>query len=144
MNRTKQIAKEVTLLEQVFLRQAYNSIFKGIDIPPSQLVALVAIGEKKKCCLSDIGRQMNISSPTVTGIVDRLEKVGYVKRSPDKDDRRVTNIMATQKGEKLAKTFLNSIANKWEALLVNLPADDQENWLRIFRNIVEGHKDDEK
>ena len=143
MGRTKEIAKEITALEQVFLRQIYHSILKGIDIPPAQLVTLVAIHEKKLCCLSDISREMHISNPTVTGIIDRLEKSGYVKRIPSKEDRRVTNIAVTRKGEKLVCDFLKNITKKWETLLLKLPYDDQENWLRIFRNIVKGLTPDE-
>jgi len=138
MERTKLIAKEITALEQVFLRHIYHSILKNIDVPPSQLVTLVAVCEKKSCCLSDISQLMNVSNPTVTGIIDRLEKTGYVKRVPSKIDRRVTNIIPTKKGEKMAKGFLKNVQKKWEVLLTKLTNKDQESWLRIFRNIIEG------
>jgi len=81
---------------------------------------------------------MHVSNPTVTGIVDRLEKSGYVKRVPDEKDRRVTNIIITNKGKTMAKTFLNNVTKKWELLLGHLPKKDQESWLRIFKNIIEG------
>jgi len=143
MSRTKQIAKEITALEQVFLRHIYHSILKNIDVPPSQLVALVAVCERKRCCFSDVSRLMHVSNPTVTGLIDRLEKSGYVKRVPCKCDRRVTNITPTKKGEAMAKTFLKNVQKKWESLITKLPNKDQENWLRIFKNIIEGLENEE-
>ncbi len=140
MDRTKQIAQDITSLEQEFLRNVYHSILKQIDIPPSQLVTLMTVYENRKQdnCLSDLSRQMHISNPTVTGLVDRLEKAGYVRRCPNKKDRRVTNIMITKKGEKLTKDFLLNVNKKWNIILSKLKSDDQESFLRIFKNIIEG------
>lgn len=43
-----------------------------------------------------------LSASTVVGILDRLEKKGFIRRLRDSNDRRVVNVSATEKGQKLA------------------------------------------
>lgn len=50
-----------------------------------------------------LGQKLMLSKAPVTGIVDRLERVGLVKRHADARDRRVSRVVATEAGE--AKWF---------------------------------------
>lgn len=49
--------------------------------------------------LADI---MSCDASNVTGIIDRLEKRGLVRREPSASDRRVTNLVITSEGEQLS------------------------------------------
>ncbi len=49
----------------------------------------------------DIRHYLNLNSSTVTGIIQRLEKKGFVAKLPKTGDKRVTHIILTSKGEKL-------------------------------------------
>ncbi len=53
--------------------------------------------------ISHIGKQLNISKPNMTVIIDKLISEGKVKRFPDKDDRRKIIISVTEKGRKFSK-----------------------------------------
>ena len=48
-----------------------------------------------------LGQLAQVKPPTMTRLVDALEKDGYVKRTTDKADARVTIITATKAGETL-------------------------------------------
>jgi len=138
MGRRHQIAKEISFIVPTYLRHVLPHVLKTIDLPPSQIIALVTLQDKGRCRLSDLSKEMHVSAPTITGIIDRMEKSGYVRRSADRKDRRATNVTLTKKGEVAAQRFRNSIRIKWEAILEHLPTGDQETWLRIFRNITQG------
>jgi DNA-binding MarR family transcriptional regulator len=56
--------------------------------------------------LTQISQALMLENPTVTGLIDRLEKLGYVKRSNDPDDRRVYLIYLTGKGNIIANRAL--------------------------------------
>ncbi|WP_040807847.1 MarR family winged helix-turn-helix transcriptional regulator [Nocardia concava] len=45
---------------------------------------------------------MACDASNVTGIIDRLEKRGFVRREPSASDRRVTNLVITPEGEQLS------------------------------------------
>ena len=67
-----------------------------------------------------------------------FEKLGYVKRRHDKNDRRVINVDLTAKGKKVARKLKKTIKEKWEGLLLKLPKKDQENYVNILRKIQRG------
>lgn len=84
---------------------------------------------------------MHVSAPTITGIADRLERDGYVKRTADKFDRRVTNIALTAKGEALVKEFRTNIEKRWGYVLKKLPSGTPENLIQVLRTITKGLSD---
>src|SRR3989338_7039473 len=50
--------------------------------------------------MSSFAKRMMISLPTVTHLVDRLERAGFIRRTPHESDRRITLIKIKSKGEK--------------------------------------------
>ena len=49
--------------------------------------------------ISEIGRQIHISKPNMTTLIDKLVKDGWVKRSRSNTDRRVVNVEITDEGK---------------------------------------------
>lgn len=47
--------------------------------------------------LSQLGKRLYLDNPTITGIVDRMERDGFLERVPDENDRRVIKVRLTQK-----------------------------------------------
>ena len=75
--------------------------------------------------ISDIQRKILLSSGGVTYLVDRLEKKGYVKRTPLKEDRRAISVSLTSKGEKrFMEIFPNHAHGLMETMEV-LSLDEQ-------------------
>jgi DNA-binding MarR family transcriptional regulator len=48
---------------------------------------------------AELARRMWIAPATLTGVVDTLEKAGYVRRERDESDRRVVWLVLTEAGE---------------------------------------------
>jgi DNA-binding MarR family transcriptional regulator len=138
MSTTKQIAEEVSVLMPVIARKIFLKFFQTINISQTQIFTIMALSEKSPCQLNELSKTLQISAPTVTGIIDRLEKLGYVKRIHDKDDRRVVNVGLTAKGKKLAGKLKKTLKEKWEGLLSKLPKKDQKNYVSILRKIQRG------
>jgi len=135
MSRIDQIAEEVSVLMPMIARRVLLGFFQSVNITQTQIFTIMTLTEKAPVRLSTLGKRMNISSPTVTGIVDRLEKLGYVKRIPDRGDRRAINVDLTVKGKNLAKKLKTTLKRKWKGLLIMLPKRDQEHYGRILRKI---------
>ncbi|MBI1850689.1 MAG: MarR family transcriptional regulator [Planctomycetes bacterium] len=53
--------------------------------------------------LTEIGERLLVRPPSVTGLIDRLERMGLVARKPSRVDRRATEICLTPQGRRLAK-----------------------------------------
>ena len=140
MSTTRQIAEEVAVLMPIIARRIFMKFFHTVNISQTQILTIMALFEQSPCQLHELRERLEISAPTVTGIIDRLEKSGYVRRIPDKKDRRVINVGLTAKGKRMALKTKTTIKNNWEVLLAKLPKSDQELYVRILRKIQRNMK----
>ena len=140
MANLEEIANEISILMPMIARRIFMDYFEDLEITQTQLLTVIALYEQSPCRLSELTARLQITAPTTTGIVSRLESSGYLKRTPDTQDRRVVNVELTDKGLKLAKGFRTTIKNKWKDMLKDIPKDDSENYLRILRKIQSNFK----
>ena len=85
---------------------------KTYNISSTQLNCLIALHEKGPISISRIAELIMVNSSTVTGIIDRLEQKGLVKRSRTSPDRRVIIIELTNNGMALAENAPPPIQRK--------------------------------
>jgi len=78
----------------------------GIEVTPVQVMLLFFLQQNDGLSLTQISQGLMLENPTVTGLIDRLEKSGYVERSDHPNDRRVYLVHLTEKGNKVAKKAL--------------------------------------
>lgn len=78
----------------------------GIEgLVPSHGDILAVLYKDNKSTMKDIADKINRTKPTVTVLVDKLEKLGFVKREKSSDDSRITYILLTKKAEKFKPIF---------------------------------------
>lgn len=83
----------------------------GLTMPQYQLL-LAAIHESDMT-LGGLSEELNCSRGNVTGIVDRLERDGWLERERSKVDRRVITVRLTEKGasvQAIAKELTDEMA----------------------------------
>jgi DNA-binding MarR family transcriptional regulator len=78
----------------------------GIEVTPVQAMLLFYLQKKDGSSLTQISQGLMLENPTVTGLIDRLEKLGYVKRSDHPNDRRIYLVYLTEKGSGVANRAL--------------------------------------
>lgn len=77
---------------------------RGIERPTLELnvrhrLVLQALGLEGARTIAAIGQQLGLTPSTMTGIVDRLEDLGLLRRERDANDRRATLLHLTRKGQ---------------------------------------------
>lgn len=137
MERTKIIAEEITHLIPKLLRGLKAGFIAAPQVTTSQLVTLLRIHEKFTTRVGVLSNELRVSAPTITGVIDRLLRDGYVKRTRDVTDRRVVNVELTKKGKNLVEHVLSEINKRWFKILVHLSEKEREDYLNILKRIVE-------
>ncbi|MFH1339450.1 MAG: MarR family transcriptional regulator [Candidatus Omnitrophota bacterium] len=137
MDRVKVIAEEITWLVPKLLRGLRAGFIASPQVTTSQMVTLIRIYEKATTRLGNLSREMRVSPPTITGVVDRLVRNGYLRRTQDEEDRRAVNVGLTDKGKKFVEKILSEINKRWYKILARLTEEERENYLRILKRIVE-------
>ena len=99
---TKDIIYSIRRLMQAgeLYTKELNKIY---NISSAQLNCLLALYENGSLSPSQISRLIMVNSSTVTGIIDRLEQKGLVKRLRISSDRRIITIELTKTGRVLAE-----------------------------------------
>ncbi len=104
------LRKKTSVCDEVLI--AIRRIIQSIDIHSKhlvkqfgltgpQLIILREISQSDEITASDIARAISLSQATVTGVLDRLEKRGYIVRKRSDRDRRRTLVETTHAGNHL-------------------------------------------
>lgn len=110
-HRAKEIIFSIRKLMQAgeFYTKELN---KKYQVSAPQLNCLISLYENGPLPPSQIAKYIMVKSSTVTGIVDRLEQKGLVKRFRNSPDRRIITIELTDSGKNLAKNAPSPIQQK--------------------------------
>lgn len=76
---------------------------KSSELTPPQMWALQHL--ESPCPMGALGERLGIDKSYVTAIADSLEQSGLVERRPDPNDRRVRNLVLTERGRALRVRF---------------------------------------
>ena len=102
---------------------------------PSHGDILVCLYKKGKMTMKDIADCIHRTKPTVTVLVDKLEKLGYLRREISEKDSRYTNIVLTQKGEDFKTTFEKISKDLNEMLNKNLSKNEVKLWEELLQKV---------
>jgi DNA-binding MarR family transcriptional regulator len=85
--------------------------------------------------MTDISKKMGHSTAAATGLVDRLEKLGYVQRLHASEDRRKVMVQITKKGVDLVERIREDIVSSLVTLMVDLDENEQDALLKTYGKI---------
>ena len=114
VTRSDAISEIMQSLRQIFraIQDYSQEVSKQFGITGPQLWALKIISTDGRLSLGELTKKMYLHPSTVSGVVDRLEKKGYVARDRGREDRRVVTVHLTPEGKKLVKKAPNPIQGK--------------------------------
>jgi DNA-binding MarR family transcriptional regulator len=90
--------------------------------------------------LTDLSERLLIRPPSVTGVVDRLERACLVARADSATDLRVKDVALTPRGRRLVKRVLTGHAAQVESVMEVLTPVEQGKLQRLLRR-MEAHLD---
>ena len=85
--------------------------------------------------MSRLAEALACDASNVTGLVDRLEARGLVRRQPSAGDRRVKVLELTPAGVRLRSTVFERITRPPESL-ARLSADEQRMLVKILKRLL--------
>ena len=114
--------------------QRMTAALMQMDLTASQGPILGFIAHRKEApCARDIEEQFHLSHPTVSGLLARLEKKGFIEFFPDETDRRCKRIRLLSKGRECIKTMHHTIQATEDLMVQGFSAEEQE----LFRQLLE-------
>ena len=120
--------------QRSFLLNLSKELNKG-NVSFPQFFLLGYLANEDFLTMTDISKKMGHSTAAATGLVDRLEKLGYVQRMHAQDDRRKVMVQITRKGIDLVERIREEIVTSLIDLMEDLDKEDQEALLRTYSKI---------
>jgi len=101
------------------------------------LVAIHSINQGKAVMISQISTKLEISNAATTQMVDTLELQGFVERSYDEHDRRITLVKLTENGISALKFAFKQTSMYLDGLFEFLGDEDTQNLMRLIDKMLE-------
>ena len=102
-----------------------------------QFFLLAFLDHKEVLTMSAIAQKMGHTTAAASGLVARLENLGYVMRSSAREDRRKVMVCITPKGSALVRRIREEMVGNLMKILEHLTPDEQKAWLHIYSKIYD-------
>ena len=84
---------------------------------------------------TQLAEQVGVTKASVTGLVDALERDGYIQREPSLGDRRVCYISITKSGREIAHSVAPELGKRVLGLFSGLSPDEQNLLSQLLRHL---------
>jgi len=107
----------------------------GINVTDLNCLNILALGGRMTA--GDLARRTGLTTASITGVLDRLEEAGFVRRERDPDDRRrvIVRLDAARGMRDVAPVFAPVVA-AWRAVAAQY-TEDELRFLLAFQNQLE-------
>jgi DNA-binding MarR family transcriptional regulator len=124
--------------DEVF--RAISETFKQFHLTQGRLMVMLHLFDKVEACSqsltpAEIADRACVTRATVTGLLDGLQRDGFVTRTPDKADRRMLKIHLTQKGIDLLQVVLPAYYKQTSLLMKHLAEDERHQLIHLLERV---------
>ncbi len=106
-------------------------------IKPAYLGVLLALWNEDGLKANELGKRAGLEPSTMTGLLDRMERDGVLKRKPDPNDRRANRIHLTKEGFNAEVSATKVVSNTLEKVLNTIDDKDIETTKNVLRTILQ-------
>ena len=130
------LASIIMVMQRRFLTTLMGELARGkVSFP--QFFLLGHLCSHGPTGMSRIAKLMGHSTPAATGLVQRLEKLGHVRRTHGIKDRRQVMVAPTPKATRLVEGIRQEMIGNLEKVMGMLSPGEQRAWLDIYGKIHE-------
>ncbi len=109
----------------------------GVSIPQVLCLSFLNSSPHYQATQSEIKNFLNLNPSTVSGIINRLEKKGFLARLPKTGDKRIVNIVLTSAGEKHLSTIPSLLHEQLSSKLEKLERTELLNVEKSLDTLID-------
>jgi len=122
------------------MRRVYDHYEKRLspfNLTPPQYFVFNALWMGDGISIGELGERVSLDSSTLTGIIDRMERSGYVERQLNPQDRRSVLVFLTAKAREVGPRILK-FADELDATLRHpFSQEEMDAFERVLRSLAE-------
>lgn len=138
MNKYLSISKISKIRSEVYNYIEFDLNERGIEglVVSHGNILDILYNNNGKLTLKEISEGINRSKSTVTQLVDKLLKEGYVIKESNLDDKRSSYIVLTERGLSIKKEFREISDNVINKFFENFTENETENLLLLLDRVI--------
>lgn len=122
----------IKLLSQILSRK-FQEQLEPFGLTVFHWVVLCCLWEEDGLATSTIGERLQQVGGTLTGVLDRMEERGLIRRERDTRDRRIWRIWLTQEGKQLAEVLPPIATEIREQAMAGMAGSERE----LFSTLID-------
>jgi DNA-binding MarR family transcriptional regulator len=115
----------------------YEIRLSPFGVTPVQFYVLAAMWEQDGIKFKDLASGTSMDGATLTGILDRLERLDLVERRNDPDDRRSRLIFLQEEAKKIKNEMTGIALGLNREIAEQFPAQDFQTFLKVLDQLSE-------
>ena len=119
------------------MARLFRSHFGRLQLTFPQALVLNVLGEEGPMPISALAERTGSANSTVSGIVDRLEKLELARRDRSGQDRRVIYVAVTEKYQALCQKAETDVGGCFSLVLSTMSPQDQAMVSQALRRLEE-------
>ncbi|WP_394151311.1 homoprotocatechuate degradation operon regulator HpaR [Vibrio maritimus] len=114
----------------------FRPVLASNDLTEQQWRVMRVLDTKGEIDFTTLSRESCILSPSLTGIINRLEKLGYVEKKKCEHDGRKSYINLTAKAESLVERLRPQIEEQYVALKERIGEDRYSELSNLLNELI--------
>lgn len=117
------------------IHQLFKAELAPHGVTPGQYAVLRCLWDENGLTARKLADRLYLDGSTITGILDRMEQRGLIKKLVDPKDRRALQVMLTETGRNLEKPLSQAIDNANRKALLSLEEKQSNTLMQMLQTI---------
>lgn len=123
------------------MRRFFEFQMKKYGITPPQFEVLISLWTEDGLVLSELSKRLSRDGPTITGIIDRMEKKQLVRRERSTRDRRIIKVFLTSKAKEMKDELTDLQQTAGKDIIANFSSNDMETLEKLLAKLLANIED---
>jgi DNA-binding MarR family transcriptional regulator len=119
------------------MHQRVHVLLEGLRVYRGQPPALRALWEEDGLPHSELAHLLHVKPPTITHMIRRMERAGFVQRRPDPEDERVSRVYLTDAGRAIQDEIQRVFCELDAELFAGFTPEEQVQLQCLLRRLRE-------
>ena len=109
-----------------------KSKYQEFDLNRSQASILFTLHRRSSMSQKELASSLNMTPPSITSAIQKMEREGYITRKPDEADQRIMRLALTEKGESCIQN-VKQVAEEMSSLIFRGMCPEE---IMLFRRLL--------
>lgn len=114
-----------------------QELYAEYDLNRAQSGILFALHQEDSMSQKELAKCLNVTPPSITSMIKKMEQEGYITRKADEQDQRVMRLTLAQKGKDCIAYVIKTAEKLEEIVFEGMSAEEKMLFRRLLMQILE-------